>query len=79
MIGIDSPTERDQSELGEELAMKLGEIANKVRMSGLFTHRTIAGAFMAIGMQIAKQDQGGVQAAEWLRGIADEIEREQLQ
>ena len=62
----------------EELAVKLGEIVHTLHRSGLFSYRDIAGAMMAVSLEIARQDQGGVQTAEWLRGIADEIERPEL-
>ncbi|MBI1172581.1 hypothetical protein GC209_14385 [bacterium] len=64
--------------LGLELTDKLGHWANQFIESGLFSVDTIAEAYLAIGLEIARVKCGGVQAAEWLRNIADEIERPEL-
>ncbi len=58
--------------------MKLGQIVGKLHESGLFTPQDISTAMMAVGVEVARMAQGGSMAAEWLRGIADEIEKSGL-
>lgn len=69
--------DRDETET-LELVEKLGGMCGKIIASGLFPPRDVAASFFAVGLAIARNDQGSVQTAEWLRGIADDIERAEL-
>lgn len=54
---------------------RLTETADKLRRDQVLTDHEIAVAFMGIGVTLAKNEHGPVGAAEWLRDIADHIER----
>lgn len=53
---------------------RLTETADKLRRDQVLTDHEIAVAFMGIGVTLAKNEHGPVNAAEWLRDIADHVE-----
>lgn len=67
-------TNQNENLLTKHTAMKLAECALNLRHS-LVDHE-IAKAFISVGMQMAVYAHGNMSAAEWLRDVADEIERE---
>lgn len=67
-------TDDNRAQLTEHTAMRLAECAIKLRHS-LVDHE-IAKAFISVGVQMATYAHGNVSAAEWLRDVADEIERQ---
>lgn len=69
---LDATTdERDQDRA--ELAQKLQGIAGKCLASGIFDYGDIATAFLAVGVAAAHTCDPTA-TAEWLRGIADDLE-----
>ena len=55
---------------------KLAETAEGIRQDRLLSDREIATAFLAVGLTVARHSFGPVQAAEWLRDCADNVERD---
>jgi len=56
---------------------RLTETATKLRIDQVLTDHEIAVAFMGIGVSLAKAEHGPAMAAEWLRDIADHVERDE--
>ena len=61
-------------EVARHLFDRLAETADILRRDRVLTDHEIAVAFMGIGVTLAKAEHGPMQAAEWLRDIADEVE-----
>jgi hypothetical protein len=57
---------------------KLAETAESIRQGGAMDDEQLATAFLSIGLTVANSAFGPVQAAEWLRDMADQIERDEL-
>ncbi len=66
----DSYTPEDQK-LAYEAAIKLGEYA--ATMSGFMPPHAVATAFMSVAASWACKHLSPMQAAAWLRGVADEV------
>jgi hypothetical protein len=66
-------TTRDQ--IRDHLFQKLAETAESIRRGGSMTDHELASVFMSIGLTLAAHAHGPVNAAEWARDAADEIER----
>ena len=64
-------------EIRSHLFDRLAETAEKMRQERLLGDGEIAAAFLAVGLTVAKHSFGPVQAAEWLRDMADETEAEE--
>lgn len=62
-------------EIREHLFGKLAETAESIRRGGAMDDQQLAGAFLGVGVTVATGAFGPVQAAEWMRNIADQIER----
>ena len=62
-------------EVARQLFDRLAETAQKLRRDRVLTDHEIAVAFTGIGVTLAKAEHGPMQAAEWLRDIADHVER----
>ncbi|WP_273524570.1 hypothetical protein [Rhodosalinus sediminis] len=62
-------------EIREHLFGKLAETAERIRRGGAMDDEQLAAAFLGVGVTVATRAFGPVQAAEWLRDIADQIER----
>lgn len=54
---------------------RLAETAEGLRRDRVLTDHEIAVAFMGVGVTMAQAAHGPMQAAEWLRDIADQVER----
>lgn len=54
---------------------RLAETAERLRQDRLLTDHEIAVAFMSVGVTLARHAHGPMPAAEWLRDIADHVER----
>ena len=63
-------------EVARHLFDRLAETADILRRDRVLTDHEIAVAFMGIGVTLAKAEHGPMQAAEWLRDIADHVERD---
>lgn len=69
----------NQTEIRDHLAAKLMETAGNLQRDRVLPETDIATAFVMTGATIAACHNGPVGAAEWLRDLADAIERaEQL-
>ncbi|MCW3780271.1 hypothetical protein [Defluviimonas salinarum] len=70
-----------EASVEDELTPKEVKMVNNLRKAaGMlqeagFTPRQIASAFCSIGAEIAREQNGRAMAVEWLRYVADEIER----
>lgn len=64
-------------EVARQLFDRLAEAADKLRRNRVLTDHEIATAFMGIGITLAKAEHGPMQAAEWVRDIADHVERDE--
>ncbi|WP_084863718.1 hypothetical protein [Salibaculum halophilum] len=62
-------------EIREHLFDKLAETAESIRQGGAMDDEQLAAAFLGVGVTVSARAFGPVQAAEWLRDIADQIER----
>ncbi|MEM9971522.1 MAG: hypothetical protein AAF762_10545 [Pseudomonadota bacterium] len=56
----------------------MAETAAKLHRDNTLTGYEIATAFLSVGTEMARTEYGAVQAAEWLRDIADGIEASAL-
>ena len=61
--------------IARHLFDKLAETANKLRHDRVLTDHEIAVAFSAVAVAVSQHAHGPVQTAEWLRDIADHVER----
>lgn len=68
-------TDDTRDEIRHHLFDKLAETAESIRQGGAMDDHQLATAFMGIGLTLAETAYGPVGAAEWLRDMADEIER----
>ena len=59
----------------DHLAAQLVKTAGNLERDGTLPASEIATAFVTVGTAIAASHIGGVSAAEWLRDLADAIER----
>lgn len=66
-------TTRDQ--IRDHLYQRLAETAESIRRGGAMTDEQVTCAFLGVGVTLAQHICGPVAAAEWLRDMADEIER----
>ena len=62
-------------EVARHLFDRLAETADILRRDRVLTDHEIAVAFMGIGVTLAQAEHGPMQAAGWLRDIADHVER----
>ena len=62
-------------EVARHLFDRLAETADILRRDRVLTGHEIAVAFMGIGVTLARAEHGPMQAAEWLRDMADHVER----
>lgn len=62
-------------QLRAHLAARLMETANGLRRGDVLPEAEIATAFVMTGATVAACNKGPVDAAEWLRDLADAIER----
>lgn len=63
-----------QSELAEHVYCRLAETATTILQGGALNDRQVATAFLAVAVTLAQHARGPAGVAEWLHGIADEIE-----
>ncbi|QYX55507.1 hypothetical protein K1T73_10375 [Roseovarius sp. SCSIO 43702] len=68
-------TTATRDEIRDHLFQKLTETAESIRQGGAMTDHQITVAFLAVGVTLAQHIGGPVAAAEWLRDMADEVER----
>ncbi len=68
-------TDEIRDEIRDHLYQRLAETAESIRRGGAMTDEQAATAFLGVGVTIAAKAFGPVQAAEWLRDIADHVER----
>ncbi|CAN0484217.1 unnamed protein product [Phaeothamnion confervicola] len=66
-----------QQELAHEFAGKLESFARRLR--GHLCGQAMATALIGTGIQAALTEHDSVQVVEWLRSIADELERPDLE
>jgi hypothetical protein len=59
----------------DHLYQRLAETAESIRRGGAMSDHELAAVFMGVGLTLAQHTCGPVGAAEWLRDMADEIER----
>lgn len=64
----------NQSELAEHVYRRLAETAENIRKGGALSDREVTTAFIAVGVTLAQHTCGPAGAAEWLRGMADELD-----
>lgn len=72
----DQTTTRD--EIRDHLYRRLAACAESIRQGGAMDDHQIATAFLGVGVTLAQHTRGPVGAAEWLRDMADELEREEI-
>ncbi len=70
-------TTKTNPEVARQLYDRLAETAQKLRRDRVLTDHEIAVSFMGIGVTMAKAEHGAANAAEWLRDIADHVERDE--
>lgn len=68
-------TTETRDEIRNHLFRKLAATAESIRQGGAMTDHETATAFLTVGVVVAQHASGPVGAAEWLRDLADEIER----
>ncbi len=68
-------TDTTNEQLRNYLAARLMETAGGLRQGGALPEADIATAFVMTGATIAACNKGPTSAAEWLRDLADVIER----
>lgn len=61
--------------LRDELFVRLVGVAEKLRTPRRLADHDLAVAFLGVGIELARASAGPVSAAEWLRDVADEIEK----
>jgi hypothetical protein len=72
----DQTTTRD--EIRDHLYRRLAETAESIRRGGAMTDEQVTCAFLGVGVTLARHTCGPVGTAEWLRDMADEIERDEI-
>lgn len=69
-------TEQNTREsIRDHLFEKLTACAESIRQGGAMDDHELASVFMGIGITLAAHAHGPVNAAEWARDMADELER----
>ncbi|MBC7164840.1 MAG: hypothetical protein H5U15_07555 [Roseovarius sp.] len=64
-----------RDEIRDHLYQRLAETAESIRQGGAMTDHELASVFLGIGLTLAAHAHGPINAAEWTRDAADEIER----
>lgn len=70
-----SKFESENDEIQAHLSTRLMSFAGRLNRDGVLPEAEIAITFAMTGAEIAARHGGGVAAAEWLRDLADTIER----
>lgn len=68
-------TTETRDEIRDHLFQKLTETAESIRKGGAMTDHQVTVAFLSVGITLAQHTCGPIGAAEWLRDMADEVER----
>ena len=68
-------TSTPNPEIAQQLLDRLADTATKLSRDRVLSDYEIACAFLSVGMTMAKASHGPALAAEWLRDMADHVER----
>ncbi|NHQ75189.1 hypothetical protein HAT86_12055 [Roseovarius gahaiensis] len=71
-------TTETRDQIRDHLFQKLAETAESIRKGGAMNDEQVTTAFLGVGITLAQHTCGPIGAAEWLRDMADEIERGEL-